>query len=189
SITGADPGDFSQTNNCGGSVPAGGYCVINVTFTPAALGPRSAILGFSDDAQNAPQTVTLGGNGAQMGLIPFTKTLTLASTGGSVHDALKVEAGTHFHGSVFFTCEVKFLGQGEAHHRPQCFVEPEVLFLTPSADASANLTVRTEHPREHESWENDHDHDDATTPGDYLITVTARHGNMASSSVINLTVQ
>jgi hypothetical protein len=62
-IKGTDPGDFSQTNNCGNSVPAGGHCTIKVQFVPQAKGPRSATLTVSDDGGGGPQTVALAGTG------------------------------------------------------------------------------------------------------------------------------
>jgi hypothetical protein len=62
-IKGTDPGDFSQTNNCGNSVPAGGHCTIKVQFVPQAKGPRSATLTLSDDGGGSPQTVPLAGTG------------------------------------------------------------------------------------------------------------------------------
>jgi probable HAF family extracellular repeat protein len=63
SFTGADPGDFAQTDTCGGSVPAKGKCTISVTFTPHATGTRTATLDVNDGANNAPQTVSLKGTG------------------------------------------------------------------------------------------------------------------------------
>jgi archaellum component FlaF (FlaF/FlaG flagellin family) len=62
-ITGNDPGDFTQKNNCGTSVPAGGQCKISVTFAPTAQGARSAMLSVSDDGGGSPQTVSLSGTG------------------------------------------------------------------------------------------------------------------------------
>jgi hypothetical protein len=62
-IKGVDPGDFSQTSNCGNSVPAGGSCTIEVTFTPQAKGRRSASLQISDNGGGSPQKVALAGNG------------------------------------------------------------------------------------------------------------------------------
>lgn len=62
-IKGTDPGDFSQTNNCGNSVPAGGHCTIKVQFVPQAKEPRSATLTVSDDGGGSPQTVALAGTG------------------------------------------------------------------------------------------------------------------------------
>jgi len=62
-ITGADTGDFSQTNNCGKHVVAGGSCKINITFKPALTGPRTANLSVYDDGGGSPQAVPLTGNG------------------------------------------------------------------------------------------------------------------------------
>jgi hypothetical protein len=62
-ITGTDAGDFSQTNHCGKSVPAGGSCTIKVAFKPAATGQRSAKLAVSDDGGGSPQGISLSGTG------------------------------------------------------------------------------------------------------------------------------
>jgi hypothetical protein len=62
-IAGKDSGDFSQTNNCGNSVPPKGGCTIQVTFTPQAKGKRSASLKISDNGGGSPQKVALSGNG------------------------------------------------------------------------------------------------------------------------------
>jgi FG-GAP-like repeat/Abnormal spindle-like microcephaly-assoc'd, ASPM-SPD-2-Hydin len=62
-ITGADAGDFAETNNCGTSVPAGGSCTIKITFKPTAKGQRSANLSISDDGGGSPQIVALEGTG------------------------------------------------------------------------------------------------------------------------------
>jgi hypothetical protein len=64
-ITGADPTDFSQTNNCPASLAAGASCQISVTFTPTALGARSASLAVTDNAPGSPQSIPLSGTGAQ----------------------------------------------------------------------------------------------------------------------------
>jgi HYDIN/CFA65/VesB-like, Ig-like domain/Cep192 domain 4 len=90
SIGGANSGDFSQTG-CGGSVGGGSNCVVNVTFTPSALGGLSATLNVAGTA------VALSGTGVQPGAslsptsISFgsqpkattsaTKTITLTNTG------------------------------------------------------------------------------------------------------------
>lgn len=63
SITGANSGDFSQTNNCGASLTVSAMCSIAVTFKPTATGARSASVSISDDAANSPQTVALTGTG------------------------------------------------------------------------------------------------------------------------------
>ena len=65
SISGTNPGDFAQTNNCGDIAPSG-TCVISVKFTPGAVGSRTASLAIVDNAGNVTgttQTVTLNGTG------------------------------------------------------------------------------------------------------------------------------
>lgn len=62
-ITGTNPADFSQTNNCGASVNAGGSCSISVVFTPASAASFSASVSIADNASGSPQTVPLTGTG------------------------------------------------------------------------------------------------------------------------------
>ncbi|HEV2381873.1 MAG TPA: choice-of-anchor D domain-containing protein [Terriglobia bacterium] len=63
-VSGADGGDFSETNTCGISVAAGANCTISVTFKPIQVGNRSATLTISDNASpSSTQTVSLTGNG------------------------------------------------------------------------------------------------------------------------------
>lgn len=66
-ITGSDPADFSETNNCGASLPPGGHCTFGITFTPAQLGPRTAALTITDNAPGSPQSVPLNGFGVTSG--------------------------------------------------------------------------------------------------------------------------
>jgi hypothetical protein len=57
-------GDFSETDNCGGTVPAGGgRCTINVTFTPTVLVAETEQLAINDNAPGSPHLVTLTGTG------------------------------------------------------------------------------------------------------------------------------
>lgn len=57
-------GEFSQTNNCGTVIPAGGgTCTVQVTFTPTQTGPVTDQITITDDAQGSPQTITVTGTG------------------------------------------------------------------------------------------------------------------------------
>jgi hypothetical protein len=66
-VGGTDPGDFSiQSNLCPtapATVPANSSCTVNMIFTPAASGGRTATLSVADDALGSPQSITLKGDG------------------------------------------------------------------------------------------------------------------------------
>jgi len=75
-ITLSNP-DYTETDNCKGSVAKGGYCIITVTLTPSALGADNGTLSVADNASNSPQTATLTGTG----VLPLTLSNTLLSFG------------------------------------------------------------------------------------------------------------
>jgi hypothetical protein len=61
SVTGTNSGDFAQTNNCGASLQPVTSCSIAVTFTPTAIGNRSAVVKIVDSAPQ--QWISLTGLG------------------------------------------------------------------------------------------------------------------------------
>jgi hypothetical protein len=76
-VTGTNSGDFAQTNNCGSAVSAGFSCNISVTFSPTAIGARSAAITITDNASGSPHTIALMGTG-KAGALPVV-TLTPTS--------------------------------------------------------------------------------------------------------------
>jgi len=64
-VSGTNSGDFSEHNNCGARLQPNTSCNINVNFTPAALGARSAAVVVADDATGSPQSVGLAGTGGK----------------------------------------------------------------------------------------------------------------------------
>jgi hypothetical protein len=66
-ISGTNSSDFAKSaDTCtGATVVPKGTCTVSVTFTPSAVGSRSASLNFNDIALNNPQTVSLTGIGFQ----------------------------------------------------------------------------------------------------------------------------
>jgi hypothetical protein len=62
-ITGADAGDFAETNNCGHEVASGASCFIKVTFKPLVTGKRTADVSVYDNGGGSPQEVGLMGTG------------------------------------------------------------------------------------------------------------------------------
>jgi fibronectin type 3 domain-containing protein len=75
-LVGPDAGDFAQTNTCSATLAAGTSCVISVTFTPGAVGARSASITVQDDAAGAPHTISLQGVGVSVLVTPGAATLT-----------------------------------------------------------------------------------------------------------------
>jgi hypothetical protein len=91
------PGDFSVVNACGNSLAAHATCAFNVTFSPTAVGTRTATLTITD--QFRYQNVLLSGMGIAgpgvsltpvslvypatgVGLTALAQTLTLTNNGG-----------------------------------------------------------------------------------------------------------
>lgn len=63
SLSGADAARFAiSSNNCGGSLAAGGSCTVNLTFTPTTTGAKSALLVInSNDSDEGAVNVVLSG--------------------------------------------------------------------------------------------------------------------------------
>ena len=79
SFSGADPGDFSQTNNCGSALGGNKACTITVTFKPTAPGSRAAVLMITDADPSSPQEITLSGTGGVPAVILSPTSLTFPS--------------------------------------------------------------------------------------------------------------
>jgi hypothetical protein len=62
--------NFSETDNCGSSLPAGVSCTISVAFVPNAGGNLTGTLSITDNAPGSPQMVTLNGVGTAVKLVP-----------------------------------------------------------------------------------------------------------------------
>jgi Abnormal spindle-like microcephaly-assoc'd, ASPM-SPD-2-Hydin len=63
SLTGANPGDYSQTNTCGSSVASKATCTFTVTFRPTTSGTRTASVTITDNTSTGSNTVVLTGTG------------------------------------------------------------------------------------------------------------------------------
>jgi hypothetical protein len=65
-VTGTNPGDFAQTNNCPispATIAVSGFCTVNVTFTPLVSNLRSAAITITGNGNGSPQSVSLSGTG------------------------------------------------------------------------------------------------------------------------------
>jgi len=75
SISGANVSDFTETNNCVGSLSAAASCSINVTFAPTAAGNRTASVVIANNRSGSPVPVPLIGTG-----VPPAPIVSLSST-------------------------------------------------------------------------------------------------------------
>ena len=71
--------NFTQTNNCGSSVPVGGGCTITAHFAPASATNIVGTLTITDDAPNSPQVVNLAGTGITGSVLTLPSALDLGS--------------------------------------------------------------------------------------------------------------
>jgi hypothetical protein len=62
-MSGTNPGDFAQTNNCPSSLAAGASCTFTVTFTPTNTGTRTATVTVTDNTTKGSHPISLNGTG------------------------------------------------------------------------------------------------------------------------------
>jgi hypothetical protein len=84
SFVGNAAADFGQTNACNGSVGGdGGQCMINVTATPSAAGPRTADLNLASSDPSSPAVSHMTANGTILQLPGFATNVFPANDDGS----------------------------------------------------------------------------------------------------------
>jgi Big-like domain-containing protein/centrosomal CEP192-like protein/HYDIN/CFA65/VesB family protein len=54
---------FAQSNNCGASLAVNASCIVQVVFTPSAIGAATGTLTVADSDPTSPQTISLSGTG------------------------------------------------------------------------------------------------------------------------------
>jgi probable HAF family extracellular repeat protein len=62
SFTGANPGDFTLTGSTAPTLTPGQSTTLTVTFSPAAIGTRTATLGITSNAINGPTSISFRGS-------------------------------------------------------------------------------------------------------------------------------
>lgn len=67
SISGTNTSDYSKTSTCGANLAGGGSCAVNLMFTPAQIGPRTAMVQISDNTVGSPHSFSLNGLGGSPG--------------------------------------------------------------------------------------------------------------------------
>jgi subtilisin family serine protease len=164
-------GDFSQTNNCGTSVAAGGQCTVNVTFTPTASGTRSGTLTISDDSlSGSPQTVALSGTGLDFSISATPSSITVSAGNTANYTTTAKAVGGTFNSAIGFSCS----GLPTA---ATCAFSPTS--VTPGAgSANSKMTITT--TKRHTG--------SGTPAGTYTITIIAASGSLQHSITVTLIV-
>lgn len=118
----ATVGDYSQTNDCGSGVAAGGSCTITVAFSPTTSGTLYGNLIVTDTDPSSPQTTRLYGVGSSTSFVPTSlsfgneiinetskaKTITFTNVGPSALNIGTITATTNY--SETSTCGVSLAG-------------------------------------------------------------------------------
>ena len=140
-------GDFSETNNCGGSLAAGANCTITVTFKPTVGGTSTGTLSVSDNASGSPQTVGLSGSGEDftLGVASGGSGSASVAPGGTAKYSLSMTALGGFNQSVAFTCTGAPAGAS-------CSVSPSSATPSGSSATAISVTVTTAAASQIEGW-------------------------------------
>lgn len=97
-------GDFSETNDCGGSVAPSASCSVQVTFTPTASGARTGTISFTDSAGDSPQTVQVSGTGIDFSMSSMQGNANVQAGGTATFQFTVSSAGGDFTSAVDLSC-------------------------------------------------------------------------------------
>jgi trimeric autotransporter adhesin len=152
-VTGTNTGDFSETDNCGTSVAAGGTCSISVTFKPATTGAKTASITITDNAgavAGSKQTISLTGTGVApavslggktsltfatqlVGSLSAAQTVTLTNNGTAQLNIASIAASGDFAKANTSTCVV-----GPLPANANCTID---VTFTPTLTGARNGTL------------------------------------------------
>jgi hypothetical protein len=137
-FSGTNPADFSEKDTCKGTVAPGANCAVNVTFTPASAGSRSATLLLTDNAPDSPQSVPLTGPATDFDIDPPAagNTSATVTAGQTATYNLDVQSIDNFAGSVNLTCT-------GAPAAAVCSLQPTTLTVTPNSAVPFQVQVST----------------------------------------------
>lgn len=144
-FTGANPLDFTQTNNCVPSLAVGASCQINVTFTPGATGSRSATLEVADSDSSSPQTASLSGTGDDFQLtVPnITDATQSVAQGFAATYTISVTPDNVFNATVSLACPAVLSAKTTTI---SCVIQPASLNMTPGQPQNFTVTLTTSGP-------------------------------------------
>ncbi|MFZ0769900.1 MAG: choice-of-anchor D domain-containing protein [Candidatus Sulfotelmatobacter sp.] len=165
-FTGANSGDFSQTNTCGTTVSPNDSCTINVSLTPSAYGPESATMSINDNATGGAQTVTLTGSGPNFSISASPNTISVAP-GATGTSTITLTPQAKFAQIVAVSCT-------GAPVNSTCSLSNSDVQMYGGTTSTTTLSIVTT---------------TGTAAGTYTLTVTGTYAPLSNSTTITLTVQ
>jgi hypothetical protein len=133
--------NFTQTDSCGASVPAGAKCTISVVFAPTSSGNLTGTLTIADNASGSPQTVPLSGTGADFSLSAASGSSTsqTVAPGQSATYTLNLSPAGGFNQAVSLSCS-------GTPAQSTCSVSPSTITPGGTAPVPVTVTVSTTAP-------------------------------------------
>jgi uncharacterized repeat protein (TIGR03803 family) len=133
--------NFSETNNCGSSVPVGAACTLYVSIDPTASGTVDGTVFVSDNGYGSPQSVALSGTGADFSIGPASgsSSSVAVSPGESATYSLSLTPLDGYNLAVTVACS-------GAPALAVCSASPAVATLDGTNTVPVTLTVTTTAP-------------------------------------------
>ncbi len=78
SVTGDHAAQFAQSNTCSAALAPNATCTINMTFTPASTGAKSASLSITHNGTGSPSSIALSGTGVAPSIVVSPSSVTFA---------------------------------------------------------------------------------------------------------------
>ncbi len=134
-------GEFTETNNCVGTIAVGGNCTVMVKFTPSTTGLRTATLTITDNSGvcatcSTAQTVSLSGTGTDFSISVSPSTLTVSPGKVGLYTVTLMPI-SGFSGSVTLGCSVAPITP-----KTTCTVPAGTVTLSGTAQKHVSVSVK-----------------------------------------------
>jgi hypothetical protein len=97
-------GDYTQTNNCSGTLTASASCTFNISFSPKSAGSRTGALTITDSAAGNPQSVALSGTGTDFGLTSSSTSDTVKAGSTATYSVVVAGVDGGFSNAIALAC-------------------------------------------------------------------------------------
>jgi len=140
-------GNFSQTNDCGGSIAPGAHCAVTAAFSPTAAGLESGAITITDNTKISPLAVPLSGTGVaapdfSIGAASGSSASQTISPGQMAKFSLAIAPEGSFAGMVDLTCKLS----PTVTAAPTCSLSSSSMQITGTSSQTVQVTVATTAP-------------------------------------------